>query len=170
MKIYKDLFSGDELSSDAFPTKTVFGIIYEVETKQVTKSLSGNYDIGANASEEDPEESLDDGQSVTVNNLIDSHRLSETSYDKKAYMGHIKAYLKRVVDWLKANGREGEVAEFQAQAQEFVKSVVGKFDDFQFYTGETMDPEAMVALKFYKEDGIIPYFYFWRHGVREEKY
>lgn len=32
-----------------------------------------------------------------------------------------------------------------------------------------MDPEAMVVLMFYKEDGITPYFYFFKDGLEEEK-
>jgi hypothetical protein len=54
--------------------------------------------------------------------------------------------------------------------QPFVKEVLGKFDDFQFFMGESMDSEASVALMFYKEVGITPYFYFFRDGLREEKY
>jgi hypothetical protein len=33
-----------------------------------------------------------------------------------------------------------------------------------------MDPEAMVVLKVYKEDGITPYFLVWKDGIKEEKY
>jgi hypothetical protein len=33
-----------------------------------------------------------------------------------------------------------------------------------------MDPEAGICMKFYKEDGIIPYFYFFRDGLKAEKY
>jgi hypothetical protein len=33
-----------------------------------------------------------------------------------------------------------------------------------------MDPEAMVVLKYYKEDGVIPYFLIWKDGMKEEKY
>jgi len=111
-----------------------------------------------------------DGE-VTVNNLVDAVRLVETSYDKKSYLAHIKAYLKRVTEKLKADGKDdAKVKEFQTNAQEFIKKVVAKFDDYAFYTGETMDPEAMVVLKCYKEDGIIPYFLIWKDGVKEEKY
>eukprot|EP01112_Ceratiomyxa_fruticulosa_P011505 TRINITY_DN3122_c0_g1_i2.p1 TRINITY_DN3122_c0_g1~~TRINITY_DN3122_c0_g1_i2.p1 ORF type:complete len:104 (-),score=17.65 TRINITY_DN3122_c0_g1_i2:317-628(-) len=80
MKIYKDIFTGDEMLSDTFKVTEVFGgTIYEVETKMVTKSNSANYDIGANASEEEADEGVDDGQSYSVNNLVDAHQLSETA-------------------------------------------------------------------------------------------
>lgn len=76
MLIYKDAFNGDELLSDSYVPKEVEGgIIYEVATKQITRSI-GNIDIGANASEEDPsaDEGADD-TAVTVNNLVDAHGL-----------------------------------------------------------------------------------------------
>jgi len=170
MKVFKDIFSGDELTSDALPFKYVDGVAMLVETKNITKSLNANFDIGANPSSEEgaTEESYDDA-AVTVNNLVDNHHLVQTQYDKKAYMAHIKAYMKRLLEHLKVNNPE-RVEAFQKEAQEFVKKVLGKFEEYEFYTGEQMDPEAMVALKFYSEDGITPFFYFWKDGLKEEKY
>jgi len=171
MKVFKDVFCGDELTSDALPYKYVDGVAMLVETKNLTKSLNSNFDIGANPSTEEgvAEESYDDNQAVTVNNLVDNHHLVQTQYDKKSYMAHIKAYMKRLLEYLKENN-PSRVDTFQKEAQEFVKKVLGKFDEFEFYTGEQMDPEAMVALKFYSEDGITPFFYFWKDGLKEEKY
>jgi len=170
MKIYYDIVSNDELFADAYPMRTVDDVVYEVESKNLVKT-EGNYDIGANASQDPDAEKEDDGfdvNSQTVNNVLDAHRLQPTSFDKKSYMTYIKGYMKKVLDKLKDSNPD-RVAPFQKAAQEFVKGVLAKFDDYDFYTGETMDPEAMVVLKFYKEDGLIPYFYFFKDGVREEK-
>jgi len=171
MKVFKDIFNGDEMLSDALPMEVVDGVALKVETKNMTKSLNANFDIGANPSTEEgaADEGFDDGGSVTINNLVDNHHLVQTQYDKKSYMGHIKAYMKRLLDHLKEHN-PSRVETFQKEAQEFVKKVIAKFDEFEFYTGEQMDPECMVALKFYSEDGITPYFYFWKDGMKEEKY
>ena len=59
----------------------------------------------------------------------------QTTYDKKSYMAHIKAYMKRLLEHLKANN-PSRVDAFQKEAQEFVKMVLGKFDEYEFYTGE----------------------------------
>jgi hypothetical protein len=78
MKIFKDAFNGDELMSDSYPTVTLDDLIYEVETKTVSRSKVGNIDIGANPSaEEGAEDEGADGDSdaVTVNNLVDAHNL-----------------------------------------------------------------------------------------------
>jgi hypothetical protein len=76
MKVYKDVFTGDELASDSFPMKEIEGgLILEFETKQITKTI-GNIDIGANASAEGggEDEGVDDG-AQTVNNLVDACKI-----------------------------------------------------------------------------------------------
>jgi len=171
MKIFKDLYTGDEMLSDALPYKEVDGIALNVETKNFAKTLNANFDIGANPSGEGggDDEGFDGDQTVTVNNLVDAHKLVQTQYDKKSYLQHIKAYMKRLLDTIKEKNPSRAEA-FQKQAQEFVKKIIANFDQYEFYTGEQMDPEAMVALKYYSEDGLTPFFYFWKDGLREEKY
>ena len=167
MKIYKDIISGDELLSDSFPLVDIDDVAYEVETKMVTKS-EGDYDIGANPSAEGGGDDGFDKTSEQVNNLVDAMRLQMTSFDKKSYMGYIKAYMKSIVDKLKETNPD-RVKVFQEKIQPFIKKILGSFDEYTFYTGENMDPEAMVAMMFYKEDGITPYFYFFKDGLVEEK-
>jgi len=170
MKIFKDIVCGDELFADAYPMKEVDDIVYEVESKMITVE-EGNYNTGANASEDPEGEKEDDGtdsSARTVNNVIDAHRLQTTSFDKKSYMTYIKGYMKVVLEKLKTQN-PSRVDAFQKNVQPFIKNILAKFDDYEFYTGESMEPEAMVVLKFYKEDGLIPYFYFFKDGLIEEK-
>jgi hypothetical protein len=47
-------------------------------------------DTGANASAEEAEEGVEDG-AVQVNNVVNSFRLQQTSFDKKSYLGHLKS-------------------------------------------------------------------------------
>ena len=54
-------------------------------------------------------------------------------------------------------------------AAAFAKKIVGSFGDWEFFTGESMDPEGMVALLNYREDGVTPYLVFWKDGLRETK-
>jgi hypothetical protein len=96
------------------------------------------------------------------------------------------------------------VAEFEKGAQTFAKKVVANFKDYEFvcfsypsffavgsqhtlqYTGETMNPDGMVALLNYREDGVtrkgspflalttfnglsVAYFTFWKDGLKEIK-
>ncbi|WP_423787568.1 hypothetical protein, partial [Klebsiella pneumoniae] len=41
--------------------------------------------------------------------------------------------------------------------------------DWQFFTGESMNPDGMVVLMNYREDGTTPYMVFWRDGLKEVK-
>ncbi|KAG2086223.1 translationally-controlled tumor protein [Suillus discolor] len=164
MLLYEDVISGDEMFSDAFPMKEVDGIAYEVDCQMITLK-EGNVDIGANASAEEQEETLEDG-AITVNNIAHSFRLQATAYDKKAYLSHLKAYMKAVADKLKD---PSVVDEFKTKANVFAKKIIGNFKDYEFYTGENMNADGMVALLNYREDGVTPYFTFWKHGLKEVK-
>ena len=70
---------------------------------------------------------------------------------------------------VKAKLPEDEVAAFEKGAQAFAKKIVANFKDYEFYTGESMDPDGMVLLLNYREDGVTPYLTVWKHGVKGEK-
>lgn len=117
----------------------------------LTRSIS---DIGANPSAEDGGDEGAEDATSTVINVVHSFRLNETSFDKKSYLGHLKQYMKKVKEHMKTNGAsDDEVKEFETGASAFAKKVVGSFKDWEFFTGESMDPDGMVVLLNYREDG-----------------
>ncbi|GEQ70465.1 hypothetical protein JCM33374_g4142 [Metschnikowia sp. JCM 33374] len=167
MKIYTDVFSGDELLSDAYDLKEVDGVVYEADCAMVQVSSGGDVDIGGNPSAEDAGEDLEEGVE-TVNNVVYSFRLQQTSFDKKSFLTYIKGYMKAVKAKL-AETDPDQVEVFEKGAQVYVKKVIGSFKDWDFYTGESMDPDAMIVLLNYREDGTTPYVVIWKHGVKETK-
>jgi len=44
-----------------------------------------------------------------------------------------------------------------------------KFKDLEFYMGESCDSEAMHPFIIYDEETDVPYMYFFKHGLEEEK-
>ncbi|KZS97702.1 translationally controlled tumor-associated [Sistotremastrum niveocremeum HHB9708] len=166
MLLYTDIFSGDEMFSDAFPLKTVDDIVYEVDCAMIIVK-EGDVDIGANPSAEEAEEALADG-AQQVNNVIHSFRLQSTSFDKKSFLTYLKGYMKAVKTKL-AEEKPDRVTAFESGAQAFAKKIVGNFKDYEFYTGESMNTEGMIALLNYREDGTTPYFTFWKDGLKEVK-
>lgn len=44
------------------------------------------------------------------------------------------------------NTKPERVEAFEKGAQAFAKKIVGNFKDYEFYVGESMNPEGMVAL------------------------
>ncbi|RGP77868.1 translationally-controlled tumor [Fusarium longipes] len=169
MIIYKDILTGDELISDSFDLKEVDGIVYEADCAMIEEG-GIEVDIGANASAEEAAEDLDDTK-VKVNNIVSSFRLQSTTFDKKSFLVYLKGYMKAVKAALQEKGASADdVKAFETGAQNWVKNkLLPKFKDFEFYTGESMDPEGMVVLLDYREDGVTPYTIFWKHGLTEMK-
>ncbi|MFI5924301.1 translationally-controlled tumor protein [Streptomyces anulatus] len=137
MKAYKDVVNNDELLSEGFPIKED-GVLYMVEGK------SGDHN------------------GTTVFNVVESHGLVETSYDKKNYSGHIAEYLKRLAGTLPEDERDA----WRQEAVAWAKKVLADIGSYRFFTGVNMNPEAMVVLMKTGEDGETPFFYYIRHGLK----
>ncbi|KAF5000404.1 hypothetical protein FGRMN_1734 [Fusarium graminum] len=169
MLIYKDILNGDELISDSYDIKEVDGVVYEADCAMIEEG-GVNVDIGANASAEEAAEEMDDNV-VKVNNIVSSFRLQSTSFDKKGYLAYLKGYMKAVKAKLQETGASADtITAFEKGAQGFVKSkILANFKDYEFYTGESMDPDGMVVLLNYREDGVTPYITVWKHGLTEMK-
>ncbi|KAH8914337.1 translationally controlled tumor-associated [Atractiella rhizophila] len=166
MLLYTDVVSGDELISDAYKLIDVDDIVYEVDAAMVVVK-EGEVDIGANPSAEEAEEGVDSTEEK-VNNIAHSFRLTSTAFDKKSYMTYLKGYLKAVKAHLQETNPD-RIPIFEKKAQEFAKKVVANIKDYEFWTGETMNPDGMVPLMNYREDGVTPYFIFWKDGMKEVK-
>ncbi|KAF7902011.1 uncharacterized protein EAF01_007309 [Botrytis porri] len=168
MIIYKDVITGDEIISDSYDLKEVDGVVYEVNCSMITIGAV-NVDTGANASAEEAEEGTEDGEQK-VNDIVNSFRLNSTSFDKKSYLSHLKGYMKAVKEHLKKSGAsDEEVTKFEKGAAAYAKKIVGGFKDYDFYVGESMDPDGMVVLMNYREDGVTPFITVWKHGLTEMK-
>jgi len=168
MIIYKDLFTEDELFSDTFPIELVDGVVYKVKGKLRTdtfdideKAIGGNVSAEGAAGDEGAEAATKQGVDIVMNS-----RLVEYTLSKKDYMTHIKDYMKQVKTKLEeTNSPDKDL--FQKNVQEFVKDVLGNFKDYQFFCGESMKPEGMLALMKWDEE--TPFMYFFKHGLDAEK-
>jgi len=168
MIIFKDAVTHDEIISDSYDMKEVDGVVYEIDCQMITEGAV-EVDIGANASAEEAEEALED-TAVKVNNVVNSFRLQPTSFDKKSYLTYLKGYMKAIKKHLQESGKsDDEVKEFETKAGAFAKKVLGNFKDWEFYTGESMNPDGMVVLLNYREDGVTPYVVVWKHGLTQMK-
>ncbi|XP_045142912.1 translationally-controlled tumor protein-like [Echinops telfairi] len=127
----------------------------------------GNIDdslISANASAEGPN---GDGTESTVVNRVDivmNHHFQETSFTKEAYKKYcMKAYMKSIKGKLQEQKPE-RVKPFMTGAAEQIKHILANFKNDQFFIGENMNPDDMVALLDYREDGVPPYMIFFKDG------
>merc|ERR1711976_424911 len=169
--IYKDVFSGDELFSDTYKVNLINNVVYEVVGKYETRKGDEVVLEGANASAEEADDGTDEGSTSGVDVVL-NHRLVETGFgSKKDFTVYLKDYMKKVVEHLEKNDRKAEIDEFKTNINTYMKDLLGRYKDLQFFTGESMDPEAMIAMCEYKdvngEDR--PVLMFFKHGLEEEK-
>jgi len=171
MRIYKDIFTGDEMFSDTYKIKLVDEVMYEVIGKLVTRKQGDVQIDGANPSAEEACEGTDEAVESGVD-IVLNHRLQETfAFDKKGYMQYLKEYMKKVVEKLQEKD-PSQVDVFKTNINKVMKELLGRFKDLQFFTGESMDPDGLVAIIEYKDvDGQnIPVLYAFKHGLEEEKF
>ncbi|KAF5667111.1 translationally-controlled tumor [Fusarium heterosporum] len=154
MVIYKDILTGDVMISDAFPIQEVQSVVYEVDCSMV--KIEGA-------------EELDGDDDLYVNNVVHSFKLQPTSVNKRSYEDRLKSYFKFLLWKLGEQGRDQTyIAEFQKNAQAYAKGrILSHFDDYEFYTGESVEDGGMIVLMNYREDGETPYLTFWKHGLEE---
>lgn len=172
MRIYKDLFTGDEMFSDSYKMKLVDDVVYEVYGRLVTRK-AGSIDIaGFNPSAEDADEGTDEAVESGVDVVL-NHRLAETFAfpDKKSYTSYLKDYMKKLVAKLEETAPD-QVDIFKTNMNKVMKDILSRFKELQFFTGESMDIDGIVGLMEYRDiDGdSIPVLMFFKHGLEEEKF
>lgn len=141
-------------------------MVYEVDASMIVVQ-EGDVDIGGNPSAEEQAEALENGAEQVID-IVHSFRLQSTSFDKKSYLTYLKSYMKSIKTKLQESNPE-RVPIFEKKAAEFAKKIVTNFKDYEFFTGESMDPDGMVALLNYREDGVTPFLIFWKDGLNETK-
>ncbi|UJR33984.1 hypothetical protein I4U23_021399 [Adineta vaga] len=174
MKLFLDIFTGDELFSDSYPMKLVDDVYYEVEGKNITeKNDIDDSLIGGNKAPEGSEAATEEegvnSSSVTGINVVLTHNLNETPFDKASFKDWLKTYSKKLKDYLQENA-PNRVQPFQTGMTKLAKDILTKFDEYRFYLGENMNIDGMVVLQYYREDGLTPVFIYFKDGLREEKY
>uniref|UniRef100_A0A0L8GJ03 TCTP domain-containing protein n=1 Tax=Octopus bimaculoides TaxID=37653 RepID=A0A0L8GJ03_OCTBM len=130
MIIYKDIVTGDELFSDAYPMKELHGIAFEVEGKYIT-GQSETFDIGANPSAEEASETYNDVGASGIN-IVLYHRLVEVYIDKPYFKDHLKSSTKKIVDMLTETNKD-RVEPFKASAVILVKELIKRFKELRFF-------------------------------------
>ncbi|KAL7727270.1 hypothetical protein ACLKA6_016023 [Drosophila palustris] len=171
MKIFLDIITGDEMFADTYKMKLVDEVIYEVYGKLVTRGQDEIRLDGANPSAEEVDEGTDACQESGVDVVL-NHRLVECFAfgDKKSFTAYLKDYMKKILEELSKTAPD-QVDVFKTNMNKVMKEILGRFKDLQFFTGENMDCEGMVAMCEYRDiNGVsTPVFMFFKHGLREEK-
>ncbi|XP_060155989.1 translationally-controlled tumor protein-like [Globicephala melas] len=171
MIIYQDLIKHDEMFPDMYKIQEIADrLCLEVEGKMVSRR-EGNIDdslIGGNASSEGPEGKGTESTVITGVDTVMNNHVQETSFTKEAYKNYIKDYMKSIKGKLEEQ-RPERVKPFMTGTAGQIKHILGNFKNYQFFIGENMNPDGMVALLDYCEDCVIPNMIFFKDGLEIEK-
>jgi len=172
MIIFKDLITGDEMFTDSSKYKLIDECLYEVECRHVQRRQGEIQLDGANPSQEEADEGTDESVESGLD-LVLNQRLVETGFTKNDYKNYLKTYTKSLQDkWKEMGKNDTEIAEAKSKITEAVKKVLPKLADFQFFMGESSNPDGLIALLEYREKpggDETPIMIFFKHGLDEEK-
>ncbi|KAF2352839.1 Translationally controlled tumor protein [Trinorchestia longiramus] len=170
MKVFKDILTNDEMFTDTYPMEEIADAFYMVKGKNVTIGAEDIQIDGANPS---AEETPDEGGDSTATSGVDVAlymRLQETGFpSKKDFLLYLKGYLKTLKEKLQES--QPDAVDKLPNIQKPLLEILKNFKDLQFFTGESMNPDGMIAIMDYKEiDGEErPVIYFPKYGLLEEK-
>lgn len=181
MKIFEDVFSNDEVLSDALDIKLEYeDSIYTVVSKLVNPDDGANVDIGCgnqfggNADEDG--EAGGQGPAVEkVNNIIDGFQLEEYISSKKDMIATFKDKMKLIRERLSDNPIRLSKWEQTGIVGKFLKEeVFSKYDECKFYMGKSYgsyDPkESMLIVSFWvNNEDTGETFFFFKDCLREVK-
>jgi hypothetical protein len=172
MRIYKCIFTGDEMFSDSFKMKLVDEVVYEVYGKLVQRKQGGVALEGSNPSAEEADEGTDEAVESGIDVVLNSRLVETFAFgDKKSFTLYLKDYMKKLIANLEEKSPD-QVDVFKTNINKYMKDVIARFKDLQFFTGESMEVEGMVAICEYRDiDGVsTPVLSFFKHGLEEEKF
>ena len=165
VNLYVCAFTRIEMFSDAFPTEEKFeGHVFSVKSSTIEKKAM-KFDMGVCDDVDDQDEQ--------VNDIIDSFKYNQVKLTKAQFQGIAKGYLKKISERIKENNPtdEEKVKNFQKNAMDLMKFVLGKFDDFEFYLNEENDMEGAITFAYWEDSATDkgPTFLYLKDGLAREK-
>ena len=153
MRIYTAPFTEDELVSDAYPLTQ--------DPEHGAIRFEGRY----MEVEDGDDEST---QKVTVIDIVYNTNLQKNEIKKAAFGAWAKSFMPRRRAQLQEQDPD-KVPVFMDEAKKFVGWVLATFDEWDFYMGQSCDPDDMMIFCKHNEAGDIPYFYLIPSAVNSEK-
>jgi len=168
-----ELDTNDEVLSDVYTISSAYSdVIMSCKSAYKSKEAVGNVDIGCGNAFGGSEEETggEEGGSEKVLDVMYNFNLVIQPFSKADFMAFIKNYLKNLKAYLETNGQKDRSDVFQKGAQEFVKFVVSKFDDFTFYVGASEKMDGGLVFSFWEDESAAgPVFYYFKDGYKEQK-
>jgi len=170
---FADIFTDEEFMSDVYKTELAFeDAIMKVKSSYKAKDKVGEINVGncnAFGGGEEEEGGAEESGEEKVLDIQFNFNLMEYQMSKADFMTYIKGYLKKIKEHLTAN-KPDRVDKFMKGAQEFIKAIVGKYEEYTIYTGSKETLDGGIALSFWEvETDPGPMFYFFKDGLKDVK-
>lgn len=153
MLIFKDVLTGEALSSDEISFELVDNLIYEFKGSYVSGGVEG-----------------------TINDIdfLRKYQLVEVILAKSEFKGYIQRYSKKVLVYLQcAGGRGQDIDNFKKGMSEWVARIMDedRWNTLQFYRtkGDLQEnPEGQLCIVEWRdgEGGAVPYLLLIKEGVK----
>jgi len=168
MIVYRDIISGDELFTDTIKFEVIEGVLFKVRCRMIKVVESGDYNIGANASQEEQAEEME----ADVQQGLDL--VLRMKLEEAAPFGKKKDYMVYLKDYCKALNKHEDISDedkalLKDNLQKSLKPLLENFKNLVFYNGESRNPESMLAILNWENDDSEAYMYFIKQGCVEEK-
>lgn len=142
MRLYESPVNHDEMINDAYPCKKneeAGALVFEARY------------IDKLADEEDP------NSKYQVVDIVENFNLQPLELKKAGFMAWAKQFMPMRKKQLEEND-PSKVEQFMADAKKFVTYIAAHFADFEFYMGQSGDPDDYIM--FGTQEGDKPVFYF----------
>ena len=162
MKIYTDIFTGDQVLTDSHHIIDAFdGIVYQVPGKYINKS-SQDFDT---SHDEDKQNNVG---MVRVVDVIEANQLQPHALSKQNFAQWSKTYLSKVRDYLTINNPD-RVEPFMRHSTTFIRHILVDYNSYDLYMGPSMNPNngGLVFVTF--TDQFNCTLYFLKDGLKEEQ-
>lgn len=183
MIIFKDMFTNDEVLTDAEPPLevkdkdgNVVVALLKVQSRLKTKGgdeidVGGGNAFGGAAEDEGPDDAVE-----KVNHLADDSigfGYTEFPLDKATFKDYFKVYMKRVIKTVKASGKHEDfaawAATYKTEAAAAYKYLLANFKELEFYMNKSRDMTAGLIYAIWEGEAAEPQFMYFTHGLEEER-
>ncbi|CAG5130902.1 unnamed protein product [Candidula unifasciata] len=154
MKIYRCCETGDEMFTDTYPLELVGGLF----------RIKGS-------AEEQQDEGAEESSYSDIDAVLDN-RLQKTGFcSNKDFMSYFRDFMKKVEAYKKEKNPDFDVTAWRTEIHNTFKTVLANFDQYEFYTGESCNPDGSIAMVKWEtpagETDDIPCVYFFADGYEE---
>jgi hypothetical protein len=153
MLVFRDIVSDDDMFSDDLPYELIDDCLYEVTCTYIPS----------------PYEPMDEyGSDNSVVDLAANFHLKHVRFARAEYRTYLKSYAETLRQvWNRDASPDTDLDDYIRKFRVAAKMVLSKLDDAEFYMGESVNEDAMVALLEYRYelDGEVPVMMFYKHGL-----